>query len=62
MPPYKRTNKVLDIEKPISTGILGRAVLGIPPQVSALSSTPADLLEEELSMDFTGKSIRRERT
>jgi|GEM_PF-2344094 len=61
MAPYKRTNKVHDIEKPISTGIFGRAVLGINPEVSALSSTSAELPEEESGVDFTGKPVRRER-
>ncbi len=55
MPPYKKTNKVNDIERPLSTNILGRDILGINPNISAINKTDLELQDEALSMDFTKK-------
>lgn len=55
MPPYKKTNKVNDIEKPLSSNILGRDILGINPNIPAINKTDIDLQDETLSMDFTKK-------
>ncbi|MDF2984597.1 MAG: hypothetical protein K0R50_107 [Eubacterium sp.] len=55
MSPYKKTNKVSDIEKPISSNMLGRDILGINPNISAVNKTSTDIQDEELSMDYMRK-------
>lgn len=55
MPPYKRTNKVNDIEKPVSSNILGRDILGINPNISAINKTNIDQQDEALNIDYMPK-------
>jgi len=55
MPPYKKTHKVNDIERPISSTILGRDILGVNPNVQAINKTVIDQNDEELNMDYIRK-------
>ncbi len=55
MSPYKKSNKVNDIEKPLSSNIFGRDILGINPNISAINKTDLDLQDEALNMDFMKK-------
>ncbi len=55
MSPYKKSNKVNDIERPLSSNILGRDILGINPNISAINKTDLDLQDEALNMDFMKK-------
>lgn len=55
MAPYNKSKKLSDIERPISTNILGRDVLGINASIPVLSKTTSDLQDEELSIDYTNK-------
>lgn len=55
MSQYKKTYKVNDIERPISSNILGRDILGINPNISAINKTCIDLQDEALSLDYMRK-------
>ena len=55
MSPYKKTNKVNDIERPISSTILGRDILGINPNIQAINKTDIDQYDEALNMDSMRK-------
>lgn len=55
MSPYKKTNKVKDIERPISSTILGRDILGINPNIQAINKTDLDQYDETLNTDSMRK-------
>jgi hypothetical protein len=55
MAPYNKNKKLNDVERPISTNILGRDVLGINASIPVLSKTTSDLQDAELSIDYTNK-------
>lgn len=55
MAPYNRSKKFKDLERPISTNILGRDILGINANIPALSKTTADLQDEELNIEYSNK-------
>lgn len=55
MPPYKKSNKVHDIERPIASTIPGRDILGINANVQAISKTSIDTQDAELSLDYMNK-------
>ncbi len=55
MTQFKKTSKVNDIEKPISSNLLGRDILGINPNVAAINKTGLDIEVEALSNDFMRK-------
>ncbi len=55
MPHYSRKNKVNDIEKPITTIILGRDIYGINANIPSMSKTSIDLQDEEQSLEFINK-------
>ena len=55
MTPYNKTRKVADIERPISSNIHGRDILGINANVSALSKTSIDIQDEQLNIDYINK-------
>ncbi len=55
MQPSGKSTKVNDIEKPISTNILGRDILGINANIPSMSKTSIDLQDEELSLEFINK-------
>lgn len=55
MPPYSKNKKVNDIEKPISTNILGRDIFGINANIPSMSKTSIDLQDEEQSLEFINK-------
>ncbi len=56
MAPYKKTIKVTDIERPISSNIFGRDILGINPNVSAINKTDIDLHDEAFNIEFLRKT------
>lgn len=51
----RKSTKVNDIEKPISTNILGRDIFGINANIASMSKTSIDLQDEELSLEFINK-------
>ncbi len=55
MSPYKKTNKVSDIERPMSSNILGRDILGVNPNIQAINKTDIDQYNEALDMDSMRK-------
>ncbi|PYG87027.1 hypothetical protein LY28_02409 [Ruminiclostridium sufflavum DSM 19573] len=55
MPPYNRKHKVSDIEKPISTNILGRDIFGVNTNIPAIRKTSIDLQDEEQNLEFINK-------
>ncbi len=55
MTPYSRGNKVNDIERPISSNIHGRDILGINAHIPIISKTSIDLEDEELSTEYIRK-------
>ncbi len=55
MSPYKKTNKVNDIERPISSNILGRDILGVNPNIPAINKTDLDQYDETLNTDSMRK-------
>lgn len=55
MSPYNKSRKVNDIERPISTIIDGRDILGINASVPAISKTSIDIQDEEQSTEFISK-------
>lgn len=55
MPPYKKTNRVTDIEHPIASNIHGRDILGINANIPAISKTNIDLQNDKSAMDYTDK-------
>lgn len=56
MPPYKKTVKVTDIERPISSNIFGRDIIGTNPNVSAINKTNIDLQDEVFNMEYVIKN------
>lgn len=55
MAPYSKANKVNDIERPISSNILGRDILGINANIPSMSKTSIDIQDEELGTEFITK-------
>ncbi|HEY5586259.1 MAG TPA: hypothetical protein VIK78_17425 [Ruminiclostridium sp.] len=55
MTPYNNKNKVNDIERPISSNILGRDIFGINANVPSMSKTSIDIQDEEQSIEFISK-------
>lgn len=55
MAPYSRKNKVTDIERPISSNILGRDVLGVNANVTPMNKTSIDVQDEDHSLEFISK-------
>ena len=55
MSPYNKRINVNDIERPISSNIHGRDILGINANVPALSKTSIDIQDEEQSIEFISK-------
>jgi len=55
MTPYSKSKKLKDVERPMSTNILGRDILGINANVPVLSKTTGDQQDEELSIEFINK-------
>lgn len=55
MTPYSKGNKVNDIEKPISSIILGRDILGINANIPSMSKTSIDIQDEELNIEYINK-------
>ena len=55
MQPNRKSYKVNDIEKPISTNILGRDIFGINANIPSMSKTSIDLQDEEQSLEFINK-------
>jgi len=55
MAPYNKTNKVNDIESPLSSNILGRDIFGMNANVPAMSKTSIDLQDEHHSIEIISK-------
>lgn len=55
MSPFNRSNKVNDIERPISTNIFGRDIFGINANIPSMSKTSIDLQDDEQSLEFQNK-------
>jgi hypothetical protein len=55
MAPYNKSNKVNDIERPISSNILGRDIFGTNANVPAMSKTSIDLQDDEMSIEYISK-------
>ncbi len=55
MSPYKKTNKVKDIEHPMATSIHSRDILGVNANIPAMNKTNTDLQDYEADIDYTRK-------
>lgn len=55
MSPYSKRNSVNDIEKPISSNIHGRDILGINLNIPAMSKSTLDLEDEQLAQENISK-------
>lgn len=55
MPPYNKKCKINDIERPISSNIDGRDILGINANVPAISRTSIDTQDDEFSIEYINK-------
>lgn len=55
MTPYSKGNKVNDIERPISSNILGRDILGINANIPSMNKTSIDIQDEEISTEYITK-------
>lgn len=55
MSPYRKSNKISDIERPISSILPGRDILGINANVQAISKTNIDMQDDELNLEYINK-------
>lgn len=55
MSPYSKKGKVSDIERPMSSNIHGRDILGVNPAIAAMSKSNIDIEDERTTLDFTNR-------
>ena len=52
---YNKKGKVSDIERPISSNIHGRDILGVNPGITAMNKSNIDIEDERTTLDFTSR-------
>ena len=55
MSPYNKKGKVSDIERPISSNIHGRDILGVNPGITAMNKSNIDIEDDRTNLDFTSR-------
>lgn len=55
MSPYNKKNKVNDIERPISSNILGRDIFGTNANIPSMSKTSIDIQDDEQRTEYISK-------